>query len=71
MNVLTSREQAWNDACGLPAKYLLTKIVLDYARGASSLAEYSEYYSRMDVAQKQFCDDMVAEISVATKKEMI
>jgi hypothetical protein len=45
--------------------------ILDYADGSSSQSEYADYYGRMTVEQKQFADDMVMEIAVATKKEMI
>jgi len=71
MNTMSQEQTSWNNVCGLPVKFLLTRIVLNYANGSSTLEEYTEYYNRMTVEQKQFADDMIMEIAVATKKEMI
>ena len=71
MNTMSKEQTSWNNSCGLPVKFLLQKIVLNYAEGLSSQEEYAEFYNRMTVEQKQFADDMVMEIAIATKKEMI
>jgi hypothetical protein len=71
MNTMSQEQTSWNNVCGLPVKFLLTRIVLNYANGSSTLEEYTEYYNRMTVEQKQIADDMVMEIAIATKKEMI
>jgi hypothetical protein len=71
MNTMSQEQTSWNNVCGLPIKFHLLKIVLDYADGSSSQSEYADYYGRMTVEQKQIADDMVMEIAIATKKEMI
>ncbi len=71
MNTMSQEQINWNYTCGLPVKFLLTKNFINYVEGRSSQEEYAEYYSRMTQDQKQIADDMVMEIAIATKKEMI
>jgi hypothetical protein len=67
---MSEEQTSWNNCCGLPVKFLLMKIILDYANGSSSREEYTDYYNRMTTEQKQIADDMVMEIGIATSKEM-
>jgi hypothetical protein len=68
---MSQEQRSWNNTCGLPVKFLLQRIVLNYAEGRYSQEEYADYYNRMTPEQKQIANDMVMEIAIATKKEMI
>ena len=66
-----SQEQiSWNNICGLPVKFHLVKIILDYANGNSTQSEYADYYERMTLEQKQIADNMIMEIAISTVKDM-
>lgn len=65
MYALTEKQVYWTSHCGLPAKYLLTQIILDYAVGRLTLSEYEDFYNRMGDSQKKIADKLVEEISKA------
>lgn len=71
MNTMSQEQISYNYYCGLPQSFNVQKIVMNYAAGSSSLAEYTELYDSFTADQKQIADDMVMAIAVATKKEMI
>jgi hypothetical protein len=59
MNTLSKDQIAWAYVCGLPINLGIYKMVIDYARGDSSEAEYSEYYNRLSDAQKTMADTLI------------
>ena len=66
-----SKEQIrWNYSCGLPRKFEVQKKVLGYADLSVTADEYNEYYLTLTKEEKQFADDLLMEIAIATSKEM-
>jgi hypothetical protein len=66
-----SKEQiTWNYKCGLPRKFEIQKKVLGYADLSVTANEFSEYYTSWTKEEKQFADDLLMEIAIATSKEM-
>ena len=67
MNTMSQEQINWNYSCGLPQSFIVQKIVMNYAAGSSSLAEYTEFYNSYFTAdQKQIADDMIMQIAVET-----
>ncbi len=69
MKTLTQEQRYYTASCGLPAKFLLQKIVLNYAEGYFSQAEYDDFYNRMTVTQKKTADDLIVKIHDAQSEE--
>lgn len=66
-----SQEQIrWNYSCGLPRKFEVQKKVLGYADLSVTPNEYAEFYATWTKEEKQFADDLLMEIAIATSKEM-
>ena len=61
MNTLSKDQIAWAYVCGLPINLGIYKMVIDYAKGDSSEAEYSENYNRLSDVQKTMADMLIVE----------
>lgn len=70
MNTMSKEQIRWNYSCGLPRKFEVQKKVLGYADLSVTADEYADYYMNWTKEEKQFADDLLMEIAVATSKEM-
>ena len=70
MNTMSKEQITWNYKCGLPRKFEVQKKVLGYADLSVTANEFAEYYASWTKEEKQFADDLLMEIAIATSKEM-
>ena len=71
MNTMSQEQIRWNYSCGLPRKFEVQKKVIGYADLSVTPNEYAEFYATWTKDEKQFADDLLMEIAIATSKEMI
>jgi len=69
MNTFSNSQVYYTAKCGLPTKFYVQKIVIDYAEGSSSLSEYTEFYNNWNSEMQQIADDLVMEIFAAQSKD--
>lgn len=67
MKTLTTDQIRMNRSCGLRQEFFAMQIVLNYADGRSSLAEYTELYDAMSLSTQKIADEIMEKISESVK----